>query len=58
GASGATHFIRATTNDYLYGALFGVTIVVLLLIPQVKERLFHAPVASAQTQAALRPSTV
>jgi hypothetical protein len=58
GASGATHFIRATTNDYLYGALFGVTIVVVLLIPQVKERLFHAPVESAQTQAALQPRPV
>ncbi len=41
--SGATHFIRATTNDYLYGALFGVAIVVLLLIPQFKARLLQTP---------------
>lgn len=39
GASGATHVIRSTTFDYLYGALFGLGIVVLLVIPAVKKCL-------------------
>jgi hypothetical protein len=43
GASMATHVIRSTTNDYLYGALFGLAIVVLLVIPQVRERILAAP---------------
>ncbi|MBM3127029.1 MAG: hypothetical protein FJ009_00155 [Chloroflexi bacterium] len=40
-ASGATHYYRSATNDYLYGALFGLSIVVLLVIPAVKKRLFE-----------------
>ena len=40
-ASGVTHYFRSATNDYLYGALFGLSIVVLLVIPAVKRRLFE-----------------
>lgn len=43
GASLATHFIRSTTLDYLYGALFGLSLVVLLVIPAVKKRLLEQP---------------
>lgn len=38
-ASGATHYVRHATNDYLYGALMGLSIVVMLLIPLFKKRL-------------------
>ena len=38
-ASGVTHYFRHTTNDYLYGALMGLAVAALLLIPQVKSRL-------------------
>ncbi|GIK09488.1 MAG: hypothetical protein JETCAE02_10850 [Anaerolineaceae bacterium] len=38
-ASAATHYVRHATNDYLYGALMGVGIVVMLLIPVFKQRL-------------------
>ncbi|MBN2119036.1 MAG: hypothetical protein JW730_20880 [Anaerolineales bacterium] len=38
-ASGATHYFRHTTNDYLYGALMGLSIVVMLFIPVFKQRL-------------------
>ena len=38
-ASGATHYVRHATNDYLYGTLMGLSIVVMLLIPFFKERL-------------------
>jgi len=38
-ASGATHYVRHATLDYLYGALMGLSIVVMLLIPFFKQRL-------------------
>ena len=38
-ASGATHYVRHATNDYLYGALMGLSNVVMLLIPLFKQRL-------------------
>lgn len=38
-ASGATHYVRHATNDYLYGSLMGLSIVVMLLIPLFKKRL-------------------
>ena len=38
-ASAATHYVRHATNDYLYGALMGLSIVVMLLIPVFKKRL-------------------
>jgi hypothetical protein len=37
--SGATHYVRHATNDYLYGALMGLSIVIMLLIPLFKQRL-------------------
>ena len=40
-ASGATHYVRHATNDYLYGALMGLSIVVMLLIPVFKKRLLN-----------------
>lgn len=42
--SGATHYVRHATNDYLYGALMGLSLVVLMLIPVVKARLFDKEV--------------
>jgi hypothetical protein len=38
-ASGATHYVRHATIDYLLGAVFGLIIVILLLAPTVKQRL-------------------
>jgi hypothetical protein len=38
-ASGATHYVRHATVDYLLGALMGLSIVVMLLIPAFKKRL-------------------
>ncbi len=40
-ASAATHYVRHATNDYLYGALMGLSIVVFLLIPVFKQRLLN-----------------
>jgi len=40
-ASGATHYVRHATNDYLYGALMGLSIVIMLLIPVFKQRLLN-----------------
>jgi len=37
--SAATHYVRHATNDYLYGALMGLSIVVMLVIPLFKKRL-------------------
>jgi len=43
-ASGATHVVRHATNDYLLGALMGLSIVVMLLIPFFKKRLVEDPI--------------
>lgn len=37
--SGATHYVRHATLDYLYGSLMGVSLIVMLVIPLFKERL-------------------
>lgn len=37
--SGATHYVRHATLDYLYGSLMGLSIVVMMLIPIFKKRL-------------------
>ncbi len=37
--SGATHYVRHATLDYLYGSLMGLSIVVMMLIPFFKDRL-------------------
>lgn len=42
-ASLATHYVRHATNDYLYGALMGLSLVVLLVLPVVKKNLFAKP---------------
>ncbi len=39
--SGATHYVRHATNDYLYGALMGLALVVMFLIPVFKQRLLN-----------------
>lgn len=57
-ASGATHYVRHATNDYLYGALMGLSIVIMLAIPLVKDRLLHEPTPEGpMPQATLRPKT-
>ena len=40
---GATHYVRHATNDYLYNALMGLVLVVMMLIPLFKERLLTTP---------------
>ncbi len=56
GASLATHFIRATTLDYLYGTLIGLSVVVMLLVPQIRQRVLAPPEPhAAQPQAVLQP---
>jgi hypothetical protein len=56
-ASGATHYVRHATNDYLYGALMGLSIVIMLVIPAFKQRLVDEPTESkgSQPQGALQP---
>ena len=39
----ATHWVRHTTQDYLFNALAGLFVVVLLVIPAVKKRLRLTP---------------
>lgn len=38
--SGATHYVRHATYDYLYGALMGLSLVVMMLWPFFSKRLF------------------
>ena len=59
-ASGATHYVRHATNDYLYGALMGLSIVVMLVIPVFKQRLLDtvAEEKTAQAQPVLKPKAV
>lgn len=56
-ASGATHYVRHATNDYLYGALMGLSIVVMLVIPFFKQRLVEGPVEkeALRSKVALEP---
>jgi hypothetical protein len=44
--SGATHYVRHATNDYLYGALMGLSLVVMLSLPFFKQRLVEEEPAS------------
>lgn len=39
--SASIHYVRHATLDYLYGALMGLSIVILLAIPVVKQRLLN-----------------
>lgn len=59
-ASSATHYIRHATNDYLYGALMGLSIVVMLVIPVFKKRLVEttADETAPQPQSVLKPQPV
>jgi len=58
--SGATHYVRHATNDYLYGALMGLSIVVMLVIPIFKKRLVEttADKTAPQPQPVLKPKPV
>ncbi|MBL7162663.1 MAG: hypothetical protein ISS57_08660 [Anaerolineales bacterium] len=40
--SGAVHYVRHATVDYLFGSLMGLSLVVMALIPLFKERLLAA----------------
>ncbi len=40
--SGATHYVRHATIDYLLGSLMGLSIVVMMLIPFFKKRVLEA----------------
>ena len=42
--SGATHYVRHVTFDYALGALMGLSLVVMLIIPFFKDRLLTASV--------------
>lgn len=59
-ASSATHYVRHATNDYLYGALMGLSIVVMLFIPVFKKRLLEVSVEEtpSQPQPVLKPKAV
>lgn len=59
-ASGATHYVRHATNDYLYGALMGLSIVFMLLVPLFKQRLLNesSEQESLQSQGLLKPTAV
>jgi hypothetical protein len=59
-ASGATHYVRHATNDYLYGALMGLSLVVMFLIPFFKQRLVEESSVEKDTpvsQVVLEPKT-
>ena len=58
--SGATHYVRHATNDYLYGALMGLSIVVMLVIPLFKQRLIDTTTEdeASQRQVVLKPRAV
>ena len=58
--SGATHYVRHATNDYLYGALMGLSIVVMLVIPLFKQRLIDTTTEDevSQRQVVLKPRAV
>ena len=57
--SGATHYVRHATIDYLLGSVMGLSIVVMLLIPAFKARLLtaYSEGKSTQTEAELQPGS-
>ncbi|KAA3644171.1 MAG: hypothetical protein DWQ07_18855 [Chloroflexi bacterium] len=55
-ASYATHTVRNATNDYLYGALMGLSVVVLLLIPYVKRAIFSELPEEIEPQVVSQPA--
>lgn len=46
--SGATHYVRHATLDYLYGSLMGLSIMVMMLVPFFKKRVLE-PYAEQQS---------
>jgi len=54
--SAATHYVRHATNDYLYGALMGLSIVVMLAIPVFKQRLLNEFSAAPRVKAQYAPA--
>jgi hypothetical protein len=52
-ASLATHYVRHATNDYLYGALMGLSIVALLVVPAIRKHLLVAGDEQPQEMTAL-----
>ncbi len=54
--SAATHYVRHATNDYLYGALMGLSIVIMLAIPVFKQRLLNEYSAAPVVKAAYSPA--
>ncbi len=56
--SAATHYVRHATNDYLYGALMGLSIVVMLVIPFFKVRLVDSDAedSAQQSRPVLKPT--
>lgn len=59
-ASGATHYVRHATNDYLYGALMGLSILIMLLVPFFKQRLVEESIEEdiRPAKVVLAPETV
>ena len=57
--SGATHYVRHATLDYLYGSLMGLSIVIMLVIPLFKARLLttYSEANVRQHNVSLRPGT-
>lgn len=52
-AAFSAHYVRHTfsTDDYLYNSLMGLTLLILLLIPGIKKRLFDEPEPQAPAAA-------
>lgn len=57
--SGATHYVRHATLDYLYGSLMGLSIVVMMLIPVIKTRILnkYEEGKASKKEAKLQPKT-
>jgi hypothetical protein len=47
-AGGVTHYFRNTMSDYRLGVLTGLSVLVLLIIPVVKQRLLEGPPPEAR----------
>jgi hypothetical protein len=54
--SAATHYVRHATNDYLYGALMGLSIIAMMAIPVFKQRLLTEYTPSPSMKAQYSPA--
>lgn len=54
--SAATHYVRHATNDYLYGALMGLSLIIMLVIPLFKQRLLNEYSASPSLKPQYSPA--